>query len=82
MLFTLQLEDLLIQEKTMGRKGVSKRKSSQKRANDKASNGVFSVGRAIGSQPVKLPEADNAVIPPIRGSIKYSSGSRKNSKKR
>ena len=70
----------------MGRKGVSKRKPSQKKAkrlsSDNASGGVSSVGRALGSQPVKLPDTDKAVIPTIRGSVKRSSDSKKNPKKR
>jgi hypothetical protein len=75
-----------MQEKNMGRKGVSKRKPPQTKARplskDNASVGVFSVGRAKGSQPVKLPDTDNAVIATVRASVKPSSDSRKNPKKR
>ena len=82
----MRLEDLSIQEKNMGRKGVSKRKPPQAKAKplskDKVSAGVSSVGRATGSQPDRLPDTDKAVIPTIRGSVKHSSDSRKNPKKR
>jgi hypothetical protein len=82
---TLQLEDLSIQEKNMGRKGVSKRKPPQAKARplakDNASVGVSSVGRATASQPVKLPDTDKAVIPTIRGSVKHASDSKVNPKK-
>ena len=69
----------------MGRKGVSKRKPSQKKAgqlsNENASSGLSPVGRALASQPVKLPEQDAAAIPGTRGSYKQSANLRKNLKK-
>ena len=70
----------------MGRKGVSKRKSSQKKGKqlpgDNASGGVSSIGRVTERQPGKLAEPDKAVIPVTRGSDKQSSDSKKKSKKR
>ena len=70
----------------MGRKGVSKRKPAQKKgkplSGDNASSSISSLGRAIGTQPVKLPEQDKATMPVLRGRVERSSDSKKNSKKR
>ena len=69
----------------MGRKGVSKRKPSQKKAKqlsgDNASGVISSLGRATGSKPVEFPETDKAANPAIRGSVKPSSDSKKNPEK-
>jgi hypothetical protein len=74
------------EEKNMGRKGVSKRKPAQKKgkqlASDNAGGIVSSLGRATGIQPVKFPEADKAVNPAVRGSVKPSSDPKKTTKKR
>lgn len=70
----------------MGRKGVSKRKPSQKKdkklSSDIVKSGVSSVGRAAGSQPEVSPDTDKVAVPTNRGSGKQSSDSRKTPKKR
>jgi len=69
----------------MGRKGVSMRKPSPKKAKrlagDNASPAASSAGRVTSSQPVKLPDMDKAGIPPSRVGVKPSSDLRKNPKK-
>jgi hypothetical protein len=70
----------------MGRKGVSKRKPSQKKAkqlaSDNSSGVVSSLERAIRNQPIRLLDTDKAVNPTIRSSVKSPSDSKKNNKKR
>ncbi len=70
----------------MGHKGVSIRKPPKQKvkpaSKDNAGIGVSSIGQATRSQLVKPPDADKAIIPATRGSVKHSSDTRKNPKKR
>lgn len=70
----------------MGRKGVNKRKSSQKKGIQSSrvnvSSGNYSLRRATGTIAVRLPEQDKTTMPAGRSTVNLSLDSRINSRKR